>query len=31
MCCLFGLIDYKGGLSYQQKKRIIRALAIDGD
>lgn len=31
MCCLFGLIDYKGGLSYQQRKRIIRALAIEGE
>ena len=31
MCCLFGLIDYQGGLSYQQRKRIIRALAIEGE
>lgn len=31
MCCLFGLIDYKGGLSYQERKRVIRALSIEGE
>lgn len=27
MCCLFGLIDYKGGLSAEQKTQVVRILA----
>lgn len=28
MCCLFGLIDYRGTLSAKQKTRLIRALSV---
>lgn len=31
MCCLFGLIDYKGNLSYQEREKILRELAISGE
>ena len=27
MCCLFGVYDYKGGLTSAQKRRLISALA----
>ena len=27
MCCLFGVYDYKGGLTAAQKRRLISALA----
>ena len=28
MCCLFGLIDYRGALTAKQKTRLIRALSV---
>ena len=28
MCCLFGLIDYRGTLTAKQKTRLIRKLSI---
>ena len=28
MCCLFGLIDYRGTLTAKQKTRLIRELSI---
>ena len=27
MCCLFGVYDYKGGLTAAQKRRLVSALA----
>ena len=31
MCCLFGVIDYKGNLTQRQKNRLITALAISAE
>lgn len=31
MCCLFGIIDYKGSLTQQQKNRLVTVLAVSAE
>ena len=28
MCCLFGIVDYKGNLKYSERRKLLKTLSI---